>query len=135
MCPKGVPRLQFPHFCWRSVFPLEPTQKTQGANITRALHIFTCTFLFRTDKHGSQKLHRAAWLTTEFLHTLGATCSGEFQNPLETHCWIPLEGRTLLCKWICVRDAGIVLPVISLTSFFLAGVSSVMLVRRTTCSG
>lgn len=71
------------------------------------------------------------------------TAGRRFQNPLETHCWIPpgnlhcwIPSGNLHCwippgnthcwippKRICVRHAGTVLPVMCLTSLSLAGVS------------
>lgn len=81
--------------------------------------------LFRADKRGSQELHRAALLTTKFFCTLGMICRQEIPKPLETHCWIPPGNFHCWIppKRMSVRHAGIVLPVVCLTSLSLAGVS------------
>lgn len=115
-------RLQLPSFCWLFVFLLALTQKTQGANTTPVSHVFICTF-FSEPKNVDCKKPPKALCSQRGSSTrvfgvcvcMRARVCAQATLQLQTHCWISPESRKSLYK----RHAGIMLPVICLTSVFL----------------
>lgn len=114
-------RLQLPSFCWLFVFLLALTQKTQGANTTPVSHIFICTFFSEpknVDCKNRTKLSVRNEVSPHGCLVYACACvrvCAQATLQLETHCWISPESRKSLYK----RHAGIMLPVICLTSVFL----------------
>lgn len=123
-CPNESPLVTVSKLLLAFWIPLSSNTENPGSKHHSCFTHFHLHFLFRTEKHGSQKTAKSCLFATKFLHT-GVLCAcacvhvgvqTAFQ--LETHCWISLESRKSLYKTISVRHIGIMLPVICLTSFF-----------------
>lgn len=105
---------------------LSSNTENPGSKHHSCLPHFHLHLLFRTEKCGLQKPHKAVCLQRGSSTRVFGVCvctrarvCVQATLQLETHCWISPESRKSLYK----RHAGIMLPVICLTSVFFAGVS------------
>lgn len=102
--------------------PLSSNTENPGSKHHSCLPHFHLHLLFRTEKCGLQKPHEAVCSQRGFSTRVFGVCvcmrarvCAQATLQLETHCWISPESRKSLYK----RHAGIMLPVICLTSVFL----------------
>lgn len=79
--PQMSPKVTVSMFLLIICISLRANTENPGSKHHSCFTHFHVHFLLWTDKHGSQKLHWAALLTTEFLCILGTICGQEIPKP------------------------------------------------------